>query len=102
MNVCPGCFMNRALGRRIEEIRKAYPKARKCDHHPRRKGVPIEDVGAIIDPALRANYAIGEWMFDHQEGDELRTVVAETTAAGLDEVVDALIAWLIANDDYWS
>jgi hypothetical protein len=73
VNVCPECFENAILQRRIKEIRPQFPHEDKCDVHPNRKAVPIAEVGRIVDPALRANYGIGEWMFDHQEGDDLHT-----------------------------
>lgn len=101
MNVCPECFENRTLKRRLVEIRPGFPDDERCELHPTRKAVPLEEVGKIVEPALRANYAIGEWMFDHQEGDDLHTVVNETTGADDDRVINALIGWLVANDDYW-
>lgn len=101
MNMCPECFQNRTLKRRLIEIRPGFPDDERCDLHPTRKAVPLEEVGKIVEPALRANYAIGEWMFDHQEGDDLHTVVNETTGGDDDRTINALIGWLIANDDYW-
>jgi hypothetical protein len=101
MNVCPECFENRTLKRRLVEIRPGFPDEDRCDLHPTRKAVPLDEVGKIVEPALRANYAIGEWMFDHQEGDDLYTIVNETTGADDDRVINALIGWLIENDDYW-
>lgn len=101
MNVCPECFENRTLKRRLVEIRPGFSDEERCELHPTRKAVPLEEVGKIVEPALRANYAIGDWMFDHQEGDDLHTVVNETTGADDDRVINALIGWLIENDDYW-
>ena len=101
MNVCPKCFSNSILERRITEIRPSFPDGQKCDLHPNRKGVPLEEIGKIIDPALRGNYTIGEWMFDHQAGDDLYTVVSETTGAEEDEVISSLVSWLTENDTYW-
>lgn len=101
MNICPECFSNTLLQRRIKEVRPEFPDNEKCDFHPSRKGVPVAEVGKIVDPALRANYGIGEWMFDHQEGNELQFVVSDTTGADDDTVVQGIIDWLIDNDDYW-
>lgn len=101
MNVCPECFENRTMKRRLVEIRPGFPDEERCELHPTRKAVPLEEVGKIVEPALRANYAIGEWMFDHQEGDDLHTVINETTGADDDRVISALIGWLIGKDDYW-
>jgi hypothetical protein len=101
MNVCPECFGNSILQRRIREIRPRFPNQEKCEVHKNRKGVPLAEVGRMVDPALRANYAIGEYMFDHQEGDDLQTIINETTGADDDQVIQALVGWLIENDDYW-
>lgn len=101
MNVCPECFGNTILQRRIKEIRPQFPDDEKCHAHPTRKAVPIAEVGKIVDPAFRGNYAIGEWMFDHQEGDDLYSIVNETTGAEEDAVISGLIAWLVDNDNYW-
>lgn len=101
MNVCPECFENATLKRRLVAIRPGFPKNDRCDFHPTRKAIPLAEVGKIIEPALRSNYAIGEWQFDHQDGDDLFTIVSETTEADDDQVINALISWLIENDDYW-
>lgn len=101
MNVCPECFENSTLKRRLIEIRPRLPDGENCDFHPSRKAIPIEEVGKIVEPAPRANYAIGGWMLDQQEGDDLHTVINETTGADDDRVIDGLIGWLIDNDDYW-
>jgi len=101
MNVCPECFENTTLKRRLVEIRPGLPDGEYCQFHPTRKAIPIAEVGRIVEPALRANYAIGEWMFDSQEGDDLQRVINETTGADDDLVIDALIRWLVDNDDYW-
>lgn len=101
MNVCPACVTNATLKKRMTEIRPRFPNGEKCRYHPSRKGLPLKEVGKIIDPALRANYAIGEWMFDHQEGDDLHTVLNETTGADEDDIINGLIGCLIDNDSYW-
>lgn len=101
MNVCPECFENRTLKRRLVEIRPGFSDEERCELHPTRKAVPLEEVGKIVEPALRANYAIGEWMFDHQEGDDLYDVINGTTGADDDRVINGLIGWLIDNDHYW-
>lgn len=101
MNVCPACFNNSALERRIAEIRPTFPDGVACERHPSRKGIPLAAVANIIDPGLRANYGIGEWMFDDQEGNDLYTVIADTTGAEDDDVIQGIIEWLIDNDSYW-
>lgn len=101
MNVCPECFENATLKRRLVEIRPRFPDEGRCEIHPTRKAIPLEEVGRIVEPALRNNYTIGEWMFDHQEGDDLYGVINGTTGADDDRVINALIGWLIDNDNYW-
>ena len=101
MNVCPECFENATLKRRLVEIRPRFPDNERCEIHPTRKAIPLEEVGRIVEPALRNNYTIGEWMFDHQEGDDLYDVINGTTGADDDRVINALIGWLIDNDNYW-
>jgi hypothetical protein len=101
MDVCPECFENTTLKRRLIEIRPGLPDDEHCQFHPTRKAIPIAEVGRIVEPALRANYAIGEWMFDFQEGDDLHTIINETTGADDDRVIHARIGWLIDNDNYW-
>lgn len=101
MNVCPECFDNAALKRRLIEIRPKMPDGERCEIHPTRKAIPLDEVGRIVEPALRANYALGEWMFYHQEGDDLHDVINGTTGAEDDRVINALSHWLIENDDYW-
>lgn len=101
MNLCPECFENPTLKRRLVEIRPSMPDGEKCQFHPTRKAVPLDEVGKIIEPALRANFGIGDWTFDRQEGDDLKTIISETTGADDDRVASALTEWLIENDDYW-
>lgn len=73
MNVCPHCFENKGLQRRIVEIRPNFPDE-KCDFHPRYKGVPIEKVAEIVDAVFRNNYGFGSYhpMLDDFKGDGLR------------------------------
>ncbi|WP_294315096.1 RES domain-containing protein [uncultured Sphingomonas sp.] len=101
MNVCPECFENTALKRRLVEIRPGLPDNERCEIHPTRKAIPLDEVGKIVEPALRNNYTIGEWMFDHQEGDDLYDVINGTTGADDDRVINGLIRWLVDNDHYW-
>jgi len=101
MNVCPECFENTTLKRRLVEIRPGLPDDERCEIHPTRKAIPLDEVGKIVESALRSNYTIGEWMFDHQEGDDLYDVINGTTGADDDRVINGLIGWLIDNDHYW-
>ncbi|WP_061934637.1 RES family NAD+ phosphorylase [Aureimonas sp. AU22] len=101
MNVCPECFQNETLKRRLVEIRPRFPSSEKCRFHPTLKAVPLGEVGAIVDPAFRANYGFGRWMFDQEEGDDLRFIIQDMTGATEEAVVDSLVDWLVENDSYW-
>lgn len=101
MNVCPECFSDRGLGRRIQQVRPRRSVA-DCDFHPR-KGVPIEVVAEIVDPVFRSLY-VGQgddgnpWM--ENRGDTLLEALLDLTGAELDQVGNALIAALFARDHY--
>lgn len=99
--VCPHCFGDEGLRRRIEEIRSQYPNER-CTFHPRYKGIPISAVAEIIDPVIRNNYAIGEYnrYNDEQEGESLEFVVEELTSADPYEVVEELSKQIIEDEPY--
>ncbi|WP_010188607.1 RES domain-containing protein [Sphingomonas sp. PAMC 26605] len=109
---CPLCFSNKGLKRRLEEVRKEYDEG-KCDRHPRRKGIPIEAVAAIVDEVFRNNYEFGEadpifsndpeepevWF--ERKGDRLIDVVEHLTGAEDEDIALAVTNQLIADDSYW-
>lgn len=102
MNVCPECFADRGLKRRIEKIR-AEASEGPCDFHPSRKGVPIAAVAAIVDPVFRGLYMGGPddgtiWI---DRGDLLSEVLLDLTSADDDRVIEGLIDALVDGDDYW-
>ena len=74
--VCPHCFDDKGLKRRIVEIRPDFPD-RKCDIHSRYKGVPIKDVARVVDVVFRNNYGLGSYhpMLDDMSGDSLDQVL---------------------------
>ena len=100
--VCPRCFGEKGLKRRIEEIRPNYPNE-KCTFHPRYKGVPIEAVTEIIDPVFRNHFGIGDYFrhMDEQEGDPLHLAVAELVESVDDEIAEAIAQKLRDDEDYW-
>ena len=55
MLVCDNCFGDRHLKNRIKEKRQETGKGR-CAFHPRKKGVPIEDVSDIVAPVFEGFY----------------------------------------------
>jgi hypothetical protein len=111
MRLCPYCFADEGLRRRIAAVRPEYNEGR-CDNHPNRKGIPIEAVAKIVDEVLRENFTYGdadyyvgaEILPSHcggQRGEMLSTVVSELTQAEDEGTVEALVAQLIEDDDYW-
>ena len=94
------CFGNRGLQRRIAEIRPNFPDE-KCNFHPSRKGIPVEDVAKIVDEVFRQNYQIADPGYDGDDGESLETTIYELTGADDDGVVRAVIDQLIEADDYW-
>jgi len=98
--LCPQCFGNRGLRRRIIEIRPKFPDE-KCDFHPTLKGVPVQEVTKIIDEVFRSNYGFAERTYDGEAGDGLETIIYDLTGADEHNVVRAVIDQLIEDDDYW-
>ncbi|PZR32838.1 RES domain-containing protein [Caulobacter segnis] len=107
--LCPDCFGNKGLSRRIAETRPRYDEG-QCTFHPRRKGVPIEAVAELVDVVFRANYTYAgadyveydpEEPGDYQaRGADLADTVQELAEADDDEVNQALVAQLIEDDFY--
>lgn len=109
---CPLCFSDNGLKRRLEEVRKEYDEG-KCDRHPRRKGIPIEAVAAIVDEVFRNNYEFGDvdpifsndpdepevWF--ERKGDRLIDIVEHLTGAEDEDIALAVTNQLIADDSYW-
>uniref|UniRef100_A0A9E7ZVS8 RES domain-containing protein n=1 Tax=Bosea sp. NBC_00436 TaxID=2969620 RepID=A0A9E7ZVS8_9HYPH len=101
MLVCPDCFADKGLQKRIIAIRSKCPKEH-CDLHPTKKGVPVAEVAAIIDPVIRENFASGYDDPDsHEPGDNLRDLLYDLTGADHDGVVSELISVLIDQYDQY-
>jgi hypothetical protein len=103
MNVCPDCFEQPGLGRRIASVRPKFSEG-PCDFHSNRKGVPIKAVAEIVDPVFRELYAGGPdegnvWVEDR--GNLLVDVLLNMTGADDDAVIDALVEALVEGDHYW-
>lgn len=100
--VCPDCFGDAGLQRRIKEIRPNFPDD-PCDFHPSKKGVPISAVAEIVDPVFRNHYTFGDYhpLYDEFVGDDLSGTLLDLTEADDDRVVTALAEALIEDDDYW-
>ncbi len=100
--VCPDCFNQVGLRRRIVAIRPSFEDA-QCDFHPTKKGVPIAAVAEIVDEVFRSNYTFGDYdpRSDDFRGDDLLGTLYELTEADDHEVIAALADALIEGDNYW-
>ncbi|GLK68915.1 hypothetical protein GCM10008179_25530 [Hansschlegelia plantiphila] len=100
--MCPKCFDDAGLERRLIEIRPDFPDE-KCDFHPTMKGIPVEDVANIIDDVFRNNYEIGQYRnYDGEyEGEDLESILYELTGASDHQVVSVLAKQLVDDDPYW-
>lgn len=96
MLVCPDCFGNSGLQRRVIDIRPKFPD-NKCELHPNKKGIPISEVAKIVDEVFRNRYTF----CPDDSGDGLDEKLYDLTEAGDDRVIDALKNSLIEHDDYW-
>jgi hypothetical protein len=97
-HLCPLCFDNNILRRRIEELRRnqKYPS---CSFHPTRKGVPIERIAEVVDAVLRANYTLAVEAFEHLPGSSLKELIRAVTGAVDERVTAALSGALIDRDE---
>ncbi|AGI65957.1 hypothetical protein OAN307_c01900 [Octadecabacter antarcticus 307] len=100
--VCPECFGDPDLQRRIKEVRPKFPNE-PCNFHLSKKGVPISEIAKIVDPVFRNQYtfANNHFLDDEFMGDTLSGTLYDLTEADDDRVVTALAEALIASDEYW-
>ena len=100
--VCPDCFAEAGLQRRIKEIRPDFPDE-PCDFHPSKKGVPVSAVADIVDQVFRNSYTFGDYdpRYDDFIGNDLTGTLYDLTEADDDRVISALADALIDGDDYW-
>lgn len=95
--LCPECFDNTTLKRRLEEIRPHVGRG-KCDFHPTRKGIPLSSVSEIVDEVFRQNYERSdESIFG--DGESLADVLLELTDAESSEIANVLADYLIDQDE---
>lgn len=100
-NLCPYCFNDKSLRRRLQEIRPRYPRSLKCSFHPNRSGMPVEAVSPLIDAVISPYYFFGESNSHFgQEGESLEQIIYDLTDAEEDGIVDALIEQLQDDDPY--
>jgi hypothetical protein len=100
--VCPDCFGEAGLQRRIKEIRPDFPDE-ACDFHPSKKGIPVSAVAEIVDQVFRNSYTFGNYhpQYDEFMGDDLPGTLYDLTEADDHRVVTALAEALVDGDDYW-
>jgi hypothetical protein len=100
--MCPDCFGESVLRRRIEEVRPSYP-SEKCSYHPTKKGIPAQAVAAIIDVVIRGNFSHGSYnsMLDEHSGDDLQELLYGLVHPTSDDICIAVKDQLIEDDDYW-
>ena len=80
--LCPDCFEDTGLKSRLIEIRPIVG-IDKCDFHPTKKGIPVENIAEIVDTVFRQHYWIGDIQgpYGEQRGDSLEYCVGEFTSA---------------------
>jgi hypothetical protein len=88
--VCPECFGDESLKRRIRDI-SSGESSERCDVHGSGPGVPVEKVAKIVDEVFRQNFA------NDADGDDLQTCLYELTG-GQDDATEALARQLIADE----
>lgn len=106
--LCPACFENRGLKRRLIEIRPNFDDG-FCSYHRRFKGIPIEAVAALVDEVFRANYTFAgtDSLNDPDDpgafvrrGASLTDTVQSLTGADDWDVVETLTHQLVEDDFY--
>lgn len=106
--LCPKCFDDKGLKRRLVEIRPEYDEG-FCTFHPRYKGIPVEAVAALVDDVFRANYTFAgvDSLNDPDDpgavllrGDFLSETVRTLTQVDDLDILQALIDQLIEDDFY--
>lgn len=100
-NLCPYCFNDKSLSRRLKEIRPKYPRSEKCTFHPNRSGLPVEAVSPLIDAVISPYYHFGDSnRYFGQDGESLEQIIYDLTDAEDDDIVNALIEQLMKDDQY--
>lgn len=108
--LCPHCFDNKGLHRRLVEIRPKYDEG-FCDYHPTRKAIPADAVAAIVDEVFRANFSIAGADYipgDYEEpsyhgpqrGAFLSETVEELVLPVEPEILTDLVNQLVEDDFY--
>lgn len=89
--ICPNCFGDSGLQRRIVEIRREENHYGSCKFHPKKKGIPISKVAKIVDEVFRYRYIVCR----DGRGVSLSVKLHELTGANDCRVISALADSLI-------
>lgn len=102
MFICPDCFSNQGLRRRIVALRPSQPKHR-CNFHPTKKGVALAAISPIISEVIANTYVHSEVnpLTGEPNGESLVDVICDVTGANDHEVAEALENLLIEQEDCW-
>jgi hypothetical protein len=98
--LCPNCFNDSGLKRRIIDIRPQFPNE-KCQLHPNLKGVPVKAIAEIVDAVFRVNYDFASQSYNGEEGESLEEIILDLTGAIDYDVARAVVDQLIEDDFYW-
>ena len=99
--VCPDCFGENGLKRRIIDIRPKFDSG-NCKHHRSKKGVPIEEVSEIIKPVIQNNYFHTGYDYEGEPlGNQLLELIYELTSTEYEDVAVFIQKYLVDNDDAW-
>lgn len=80
-------------------MRPQFPRELKCDYHPNRSGLPVEEIAPLIDAVIAPYYAIGESSsYFGQQGESLQEIVHDLTGADTDDIANDVIDQLIEDD----
>ena len=55
MFICPDCFADKGLKRRIVALRPGEPH-RRCDFHPRKNGIALSAISPILSELISNTY----------------------------------------------
>ena len=101
MFICPDCFDEKGLKRRIVTLRVGEPH-RRCDFHPRKKGISLSAISPIVSELISNTYRhADDDLWGDSTGETLMDVVYDLTGAHEHAVADALHNLIIEEEFVW-
>ena len=102
MFICPDCFADKGLKRRIVALRPGEPH-RRCDFHPRKNGIALSAISPILSELISNTYrhADDDPCTGESTGESLIDVVYDLTGAHEHAVADALHTLIIDEEHVW-